>query len=62
MWNLFARALKQLHFVIHRMDYTTRKLTQCTNLAISSLETPPVIHTGSFGRPRLQISRDALTQ
>ena len=52
------------NFTLLTIEWTRRQenSTQCTNLAIYSLETPPVIHTGSVGRPRLQISEDALTQ
>ncbi len=34
--------------------------TQCTSLAIYSLEKPPTIHTGLAGRPKLDVSENVI--
>ncbi len=36
--------------------------TQCTSLAIYSLEKPPTIHTGLAGRPKLDLSENVILE
>ena len=36
--------------------------THCTNIAVYTLESPPVIRTNNFGRPKLEISEYVLLE
>jgi hypothetical protein len=36
--------------------------TQCTSLAIYSLEKPPTVHTGLRGRPKLDVSENVILE
>ena len=61
--GIFLRELLN-NFTLLSIEWNNRQdnSTQCTNLAIYSMESPPVIHTGSVGMPRFEISENVLLQ
>jgi hypothetical protein len=44
------------------MSRTLSSNTQCTSLAIYSLEKPPPVHTGLQGRPTLDVSENVILE
>ena len=52
------RNYQLLHIELRRPESST----QCTNLAVYALESPPLSRTTSAGRPKLEISEDVLLQ
>lgn len=52
------RNYQLLHIELRRPESST----QCTNLAVYALESPPLSRTASAGRPKLEISEDVLLQ